>query len=419
MGENSNKDTGFDIPYSRVRNDASLNGLFEKMKAREEKKLEEEKMVINLQKNARLAKDKRKLRTSTGSSSISTPSDDEEKIKSDYIFSGVRRRSKDVVKPASKELSPLAFQKTENSIFGSSFLENDNSRQTSEEAEFAGSRRISALQRLLENKNYDSIIQPNKQSSTSNDFSSNESSISTSNKNSILSRPTKLTLYGCRERAGTETSVYLTEVIQNKCAERSGSLENVNLAAENKKISPATPDKRSSGFSENEDDVNKEPFPIIVKTTPSGSSEIAEPDMNNEVTSQNTELSYLPFETDTSTATSSPTVVTPSLSEINLLEEYDKIAKQLKEEERDDSNTTQEKHRSLSEDSSTMSIDSGYRNSLEERRWSDSTENSSSDEEERVVDMQSNKSENITPTPGTPVSSWTSILKYLISNQCF
>lgn len=368
------------------------------MKQREQKKLEEEKMVNDLQKNARLAKEKRRMRTSTGSSTISTPSDDEDKARGEYTFNGVRRRSKDVIKPTLKEPSPLAGLKTENSIFGSSLVETDNSRLVTDEAEFAGSRRISALHKLLEHKSSDPVIQSNSQSKTKAVLKTDSSPTTDSDQESAVTRPTKLALTGVRGRAGTENSIHINNPTQIEPLERCSSLENVSPPKSKGEVSPPTPDKRSSGFSEEEEDENKISFPTIVTTTPSVSSDVDfVENTKGESPSEALKVS------DDLNSTNSHHETTPSLTDMNLLEEYDKIAQQINEEQHEEKSETKEKPRPVSEDSSTMSVDSGYRNSMEEKRWSDFTENSCSDAED-VDDSSPRNSKVAGPTPGTPVS---------------
>ena len=398
---NSNDRFLEDPPYYRVPKEGKVMDIFEKTRERRAKLEEEERLVGDLSKNAKHAKSRRRNRTSTGSSTISTPSDDEEKGKHELFIPGVRRRSKDSGPSTPKEELHVTIQKTESSIFGSSPITADSGRIPAKEAEMKGRRRASSLQRLIENKFYDSAIPINTHSSinsSSLDGVSEKSSTPEAESDicvQAISRPTDLAITGRGRPEASASDVTISPNLSNN-GETEELIEKLDLDS---KPPTTTPDKRSSGFCEEEDST---PTKAIADQSVSGSSTTCETDV--EVKKHELQNSF-----SIASSVFSSTVETPGFGGINFRDEYDKIAKQLSEEENSPARST---IRPISENSSTLSFDSGFRNSLEVPAgreasmgdWSDFIDNSS-DEDINVPDTPSKQSAEILPSPVVSVSA--------------
>ena len=375
-----------DSPYFQVPKEGKVMDIFKKTRERRAKLEEQERLVEDLSKNAKLAKERRRTRTSTGSSNISTPSDDEERGRIDLFIPGVRRRSKDSGPSTPKEEAHVAILKTENSIFGSSPINSDSSRYAADEAEFKSRRRASSLQKLLENKFYDSAVPLNSHSPVENKPVERSEiilpSVAEGEVVAIVQRPNKLFL-NRRERSNTADALDLKKSIKlSNVKEKSKSTDKLNLVSK-PSPTPTTPDNRSSGFCEEEDsDASKIP-PI---QSPSKNSVFSVTEVDKERSDSKSSL---------------PESILPGLGEFNLLEEYDKIAKQLNEEKGHDFGNS----KPISDNSSTRSIDSGVQAETMPNinDWSDSTDNSS-DEENSIPDTPSEQPLEILPSPTVSVS---------------
>ena len=389
-----------DPSYYHVPKDGKILDLLEKTRVKREKREEEERLVGDLQKHAKHAKERRRAKTSTGSSTVSTPSDDEDKGAS---FHGVRRRSKDSGQPTILEQPTVAIQKTENTIFGSAHFETDNSRLISNEDEFKGRRRASSLQKLLENKFYDSAISINSHSNSEHSTLQRVSEeVSPAADDKPVTRPNNLDLDAEEHSESASYDDKFSPTLSSDVLKTCDNLMKQDLILSEPRLSPTTPDKRSSGFSEEEDSFSNSEN----NTTPKSHSK-----SEDYTTTDKTNLEH---SLSTPSTISSSFIQTPSLDRFNASEEYDKIAKELSEEE---TSPKRNKARPISENSSTISVDSGFRNSLEVPHgrhasmdaWSDFEENSS-DEEESIPDSSSRRPSEVVPSPTVSVSHKLDIL---------
>ena len=331
-------------------------------KERKKRQEEVQHLVSGLQKNALHAKERRQNKPIPSL----TPLDDENKL-----IPGIRHRTKDTVKVTTLEENPLSGQQTESAIFGSitTVVQPDKDRHAADEEEFQNRRRASSLHKLLESKYIDSAvpvnIHPCRQPNTEVKKPEEPPVLGISN-DAKPSRPSNLDLGSNRERSGSDVSIVRQSLKDQDASIRRSSLGKLNLSFFDDTPTPITPDKRSSGFCEDDD---------------FSQSEVTEKDTGKEKTKLSDDLS------SSDSYPNQQSRIASSLGSFNPREEYDKIAKQLSEEE--DSNHKNCKMRPASENSSVMSNDSGFRNSFdapsikEEQMevWNSFMEQSSGEEE--------------------------------------